>query len=402
MGKERPTVCQVLHSLHVGGAEVLAARLARRLRDDYRFVFACLDGVGTLGDQLLDEGFPVVRLGRRPGVDWRCSRGLARLLRRERVDVVHAHQYAPFFYSLAARLLRRRPSVLFTEHGRAHPDRPSRKRLVANRLLLRRGDRVVGVGEAVRRALIANEGFPARRVEVIYNGIDLTPFERPAPDRAGVRAEMGVGPDDFVVLQVARLDPVKDHATAVRAAARLSRRHPNARLVVVGEGEQMEAIRDAVRRNEAGDVVRLLGLRTDVPRLLGAADAFLLSSVTEGIPLTLIEAMAARLPVVSTNVGGVAEVVEDGKTGLLAAAGDDADLAEHLARLAGDTALRHSLGRAGRARALAVFSEVQMHAQYDRLYREMLPAAANRGLVRAKDRSDRLALESSLATGGES
>src|SRR6516165_4253528 len=141
-GPDVATVCQVLHTLCVGGAEVLAARLARRLRDRYRFLFVCLDELGTLGEELRNEGFPVHVLGRRPGLDLRCTYRLAALLRRERVDVIHAHQYTPFFYCLTARLLCRRPALLFTEHGRHFPDYPRRKRMLANRLLLRQRDRV--------------------------------------------------------------------------------------------------------------------------------------------------------------------------------------------------------------------------------------------------------------------
>src|SRR5262245_8575852 len=95
------TICQLLHTLNVGGAEVLAARLARQLRDKYRFIFMCLDELGTLGQQLREEGFPVFVLERRPGVDWRCVPRLAKLLRRENVDLVQAHQYTPFFYAMA-------------------------------------------------------------------------------------------------------------------------------------------------------------------------------------------------------------------------------------------------------------------------------------------------------------
>ncbi len=367
----RPTVCQLLHSLKVGGAEVLAARLARQLRGAYRFVFACLDELGTLGEELQSEGFPVEVLGRRPGLDWRCAWRLNRLLRRERVGLLHAHQYTPFFYTAIGRLLSRRPPVLFTEHGRHQPDYPRRKRMLANRLLLGRRDRVVGVGEAVRQALITNEGFPPERVGVIYNGVDLSAV-REGGDRQAARREMGARGEEFLILQVARLDYLKDHATALRALAAVVPRLSDARLVLVGEGPEEGAIRETVARLGLGAHVRLLGLRKDVPRLLPGADLFLLTRVSEGIPLTVIEAMAAGLPVVSTRVGGVPEVVEEGRTGLLAPSGDDAGLAEAVCRLAGDLPLRQELGATGRARAEAFFSERLMHTLYDQLYREML------------------------------
>jgi glycosyltransferase involved in cell wall biosynthesis len=369
---DRPTVCQVLHSLVVGGAEVLAARLARQLRDSYRFVFVCLDEVGRLGNELKAEGFPVEVLNRRDGLDWRLTLRFAKLLRRERVALLHAHQYTPFFYALMGRWLGRRIPILFTEHGRHFPDYPRRKRMLANRLLLSRYDRVVGVGEAVRRAVIANEGIPAVRVGVIYNGINLDPFGKPAHDRDGLRREMGIGANDLVLIQVARLDYLKDHPTAVSTLERVVARRPEAKLVLVGEGPEREKIEKEVRERRLTEHVRFLGLRMDVARLMTAADLFLLTSISEGIPLTVIEAMSAGLPVVSTGVGGVGEVVEDGRSGMLAPSGDDRALAEHILALAADPARRHAMGQRGRERAVAMFSESQMHASYQKLYEEML------------------------------
>lgn len=372
------TICQLLHSLTVGGAEVLAERIARQLSGEFRFVFACLDDLGELGRSLRSGGFPVEVLRRRPGLDFGCVRKLARLLRDERVDLIHAHQYTPFFYATAARLLRPRLPVMFTEHGRHQPDYPRRKRMIYNRLALRRADRVIGVGQTVRRALIENEGIAPERVSVIYNGIDLAAFETKTTDRGAVRREIGVGPDDFVVAQVARLDYLKDHATAVRTIARVAEQNRQTRLVIVGDGPLRGDIEGHVARADAAGFVRMLGLRRDVGRILAAADVFLLTSISEGIPLTVIEAMAAGLPVVSTAVGGVPEVIVDGVNGLLAPAGDDEALAQDLLALGADEDLRTRMGEAGRRRAREVFSEARMHAGYRECYNEMLRACRRR------------------------
>ncbi|WP_315852069.1 glycosyltransferase [Tautonia rosea] len=366
------TICQILHGLEVGGAEVLAARLARQLQGEFRFVFVCLDELGTLGRALLEEGFPVHLVGREGGFDRRCTQRLAELFRRERIDLIHAHQYTPFFYGITARLLCRRPPVLFTEHGRWYPDYRRPKRIVANRILLERRDRVVGVGEAVRQALIRNEGIPGARVRVIYNGVDLAAFAEADTSREETRRELGLGPDDLAIVQVARLDGLKDHATAVRTMARVVTSQPEARLFLVGDGPEREPIRELIQGKGVESSVSLLGLRTDVPRLLSAADVAFLTSVSEGIPLTLIEAMGAGLPVVSTDVGGVGEVVEHSITGLLAPPGDDEALAGHLIRLAADPKTRHQMGMCGCNRACELFSERLMHDYYRQLYCEML------------------------------
>jgi glycosyltransferase involved in cell wall biosynthesis len=367
----KPVIGQLLHSLCMGGAEVLAARIARQLSERYDFHFACLDGLESLGEELRRDGFSVEVIGRKPGFDFGCVWRLSRWLRRQRIEVLHAHQYTPFFYGAAARYLARGTPVLFTEHGRFFPDLPSRKRSLANRMLLRKRDRVVGVGEAVRQALIHNEGIPAVRVGVVYNGIDLDRFAAVSGERERVRTELGIGADDFVLLQVARLDHLKDHLTALRTVALVAKQSPRVRLILVGEGPERGKIEAFVAEQRLGEQVRLLGLRTDVPRLLTAADAALLTSISEGIPLTLIEAMAARLPVVSTNVGGVSEVVKDGVTGFLAPSGDAEGLSRWVLRLIAEPALRHELGERGRTRAETHFSERQMLAAYAGLYEEM-------------------------------
>ena len=324
-----------------------------------------------------------------PGLDWRCPRRLGpnHPAAREHVDVLHAHQYAPFFYSAASRLVGWRPPILFSEHGRHQPDYPRRKRILANRVLLRRHDRVAAVGEAVRQALIHNEGLSPRRVEVIYNGIPLEQFgTRLTPtDRAAVRAEIGLEVEDFALLMVARLDYLKDHATAIRTIEAVAGRCPRARLILVGEGPEREAIESLVTQRDLGEYVRLLGQRGDVSRLMAASDVVLLTSISEGIPLTLIEAMASGLPVVSTQVGGVAEVVADGETGLLAPSGDAAALAEHICCLADDPGRRDKMGRAGRQRAEERFSERRMHDAYAHIYEELAG-------IRGRNRRDRSAL----------
>ena len=368
----RPTVCQVLHSLAIGGAEVLADRLARGLSDRYRFVFACLDEVGVLGKRLQDDGFSVRFLNRGTGIDLGCARRLALVTREEKVDLLHTHQYTPFVYGMMSRLFQRYRPILFTEHGRFHPDCPRRKRIWFNRCMIRRSDRMLGVGRDVRRALIENEGFPGHRTEIIYNGIDLARFRQDFHGRDSIRRECGISADAFVVTMVARLDPIKDHLTAIRTIEHVRSRIPDACLLIAGDGPEHSSIEMEIRRRNLQNAVRMLGMRRDIPELLGASDVVLLTSVSEGIPLTLIEGMAASLPVVATDVGGVREIVVPGETGVLAAACDDSSLAAAILLLASDQSLRKELGKSGRRRAEELFSEQRMHAEYEKLYREMV------------------------------
>lgn len=371
MSTELPVVCQIIQTAQLGGAELLAYRITRACRDRVRFLVACFDPDGPIIERFRRIGVEVQSFSKRAGLDLQTAARLRRWLSRESIGLIHAHQCGPFLYAALARRASSRPSILLTEHGRQYPDRVGAPRRIVNRLLLRRADRAVAVGADVRRALIENENFPASRVEVIYNGIDLDAVASASPSRVAVRSELGLGPSEFAVIVCARLDPIKDHATTLHAFQRLLARRPEARLLLVGDGPERHAISTACDTLGLRDRTLLLGLRTDVPRLLAASDVAILTSRSEGIPLFLIEAMAARLPVVATRVGGIPEVVEDGVTGRLAPAGDANALGDHLTELAARPELRTAMGEAGRTRAVERFAESRMLAEYRDLYDQM-------------------------------
>lgn len=367
------TVCHVVHSLGVGGAEVLVADMIRGLSDRFRSVVACLDDVGSIGESLISDGVPLRLLERAAGVDVSCSRRLRAFARQQSVDMYHVHQCTPMFQAMLSRFPRKRPPLLLTEHGRHHPDLPSRRRALCHRLLLCKADRLVAVGHATREALIANEGLPADRVEVLYNGVDLAPYSEVSPAARGeVRAELQLGPSDLVITIVARLDPIKDHSTAVQTLQIARESVPHAKLLIVGDGVEREPITAEIEQAGLREHVRMPGTRNDVPRLLAASDVLLLSSIGEGIPLTVIEAMASGTPVVSTSVGGVPEMIVDGESGLLAEVGDARALAAHIVRLWTDSGLRKRLTANATKRARELFSRETMLSRYAAIYQEML------------------------------
>ncbi|MEZ6135223.1 MAG: glycosyltransferase [Pirellulaceae bacterium] len=372
----KPTICQVLHTLSVGGAEVLAREFAIQAAPSFRTVFACLDEVGEIGNQLLTKGFTVECLGRKPGLDRQLMGRLAKFCREQRVDVIHAHQYAPFVYAALSRwqsvgsIIGGRPPILMTEHGRHYPDVRKIKRVFANKFLFRQHDRCVAVGQGVKQALIDKEGIRTSRIEVVYNGIDVTRFQRCQSTRAATREELGLAKNDIAVFQVARINPLKDHETAIRTFSHL-KDMLNIKLFVIGDGELKPAVATLVHQLHLDGSVKMLGTRHDVDRLINAADISLLTSISEGIPLTLIEAMANGLPCVASNVGGVPEVVIDGTTGFLVAAKDDKSFAERVRLLATDADLRSKFGKAATARTREKFSDVEMHSSYQDLYRQM-------------------------------
>ncbi len=370
---DRPTICHVIHALGVGGAEVLLDQMIRRMQKEFRCIVAVLDEIGEIGTRLQEDGFIVEHLHRQPGIDRGCATRLRQFSDREGAVILHAHQCTPFFQAMLSRGLTGRRPVVFTEHGRHFPDVPSRKRAIVNRLLLKRHDRLFGCGAAVRQALIDNEGLPESRVKVIYNGVDLKTLSQPsAGARERIREEFRYSPTDFVAVLVARLHELKDHRTALKAVDEARNRIPGLRLLLAGDGDQRTAIEQTIRERGLEQTVTLAGTRKDIADLLSASDVFLMSSISEGIPLTVIEAMAARRPVVSTAVGGLPELIEHGVSGMLAPSGDASSLANSLIELYQSPALRSQMAEVAARRAQEKFSLQGMLNSYRDVYNDVL------------------------------
>ena len=340
----------------VAGAESLVHEMVLTMKSDFDFALFLLDEVGPLGEDLADRGIPVHVLGRKPGVDFALMQRLGCALREEGVDLVHAHQYTPWFYgTLGAAIGWKRPRVLFTEHGRHYPDVAKPKRIAFNRILDPFTDGIVAVSGFVRNALRDNEGLRERRIRVLYNGIDPSGFGHDV-DRAALRRDQGVGIDDPVVGIAARFAPVKDHAMLLDAFRIAREAIPAAKLVLAGDGPLRAELEARAHELDIAESVRFLGVRRDVPALLRTWDVFCLSSLSEGTSVTLLEAMASGLPAAVTAVGGNPEIVEEGKTGVLVPRGDAQSMGGALIRLLGDAGMRERMGRAGQERVRGSFT----------------------------------------------
>jgi len=359
----------VLHVMQVAGAEMLVAETIRRLGARIDPVVFCLDALGPLGERLRGEGVAVLSFDRRPGLDLGVSRRMAAEIRARGLDVLHAHQYTPFFYgAIAARLSGVRPRVIFTEHGRHYPDVVSPRRRWTNRWILDRlADEVNAVCEFSARHLAEQDGFDARRIAVIENGIDAPRYGR-AVDVTAARRPLGLDPGRRYVATVARFHPVKDHATLLRAFAVCAATRTDVDLVLVGDGPLRADLERLAVDLGVRDRVRFLGVRDDVAAILGAVDIFALTSLSEAASLTLLEAMASELPVVVTAVGGNPEIVRDGVDGLLVPRGDAGAIAAAICRLLDDPLFARLLGQAAAARVRSLFQLDRTIERYYDLY----------------------------------
>ena len=341
--------------LDVGGQEKLLvefARHANRRQVDLHFI--SLTTRGALAGELESHGWPVTALeapsGLRPGL----ILGLARVLRRLGADVLHTHDDRPNIHGAPAAHLAGVRRVIHTRHHQG--THLSRRQRWLVRFVSLFDHRFVCIShDSARHALAA--GIGRRRVVVLPNGIDLERF-----------APTGPKPTGPAVL-VARLAPVKDVGTLLDAVALLALTCPDFRLEIAGDGPCRAELEAQAVRLGLSDHVRFLGVVHDVPALLARARLFVLSSISEGISLTLLEAMARGLPVIATAVGGNPEVIEAGQTGLLVPAREPASLAAALARLWTEPESCARMGEEGRRRAERLFDVRRMVADYETLYR---------------------------------
>lgn len=362
-------VAFVVHVMQVAGAEVLVRETIRRLKGRIAPAVFCLDSVGRIGEELLAEGVDLVCFGRKPGRDFGVSRRMADAIRARDTEVIHAHQYTPFFYSaLAKPLCGFRPKLILTEHGRHYPDRVSPLRRAVNRLALDRlADSVTACCRFSAEGLTKTDGFAGARIEVIENGIEVDRYGPPA-DRELAKEDAGLEPGRRYLIHVARHHPVKDQATLIRGFALAAPALPGVDLLMAGDGPLRPELESLAVELRVPDRVKFLGIRADVPELMRAADAFALTSLSEAASLTLLEAMASGLPAIVTNVGGNPEVVRHEREGLLVPRGDAAACAGSIRRLFRDPDFAARLGAAGRERAAERYQLGRTVEQYYNLY----------------------------------
>ena len=351
----RLRVAHVTLGLGVGGQEKLLVEFARHAdRDGFELVFVSLTGRGVLAADLDTQRWPVVALEQPPGLRPRLILRLARLFRELKVDVVHTHDDKPLLYGAPAARLARVRRVLHTRHGRAL-GLSWRQRLLV-RLAARLTDSFVCVSDDCA-ALSCSQGVSAGRVLTVRNGIDVSRFSYAGPSKCGP------------AVTVARLSPEKDLETLVRATALAAAEKPAFRLEVAGDGPCLLDLQKLVRTLGVGEHVRFLGEVRDVASVLARASLFAQSSLSEGISLTLLEAMARGLPVAATRVGGNPEVVADGSSGRLVPPGDPPALARAMLELWGDRNRALQMGLVGRRRVEEGFEIRRMVARYEALYR---------------------------------
>lgn len=384
-------VLHVVTRFILGGAQE-ATLLSAALVDRERFPSEILTGtqVSAEGDLFGEARARGVGLHFEPALvrelnPWLDLVALARLtsfFRRYRPDVVHTHSSKAGILGRIAARLAGVPVVVHTAHGwafqRNHPWPLRVASELVERFATELSDRIPVVSQPTFDAAVDQGVGPPAKFVLIRDPIELELYRPDAAARARVREEFGYGSGEFVYGFLSRLSHPKEPHTIVRALARVALRHPEARLLVVGEGALRAVTERTIEECGLGDRVRLAGLRRDVPALLSAFDAFVLVSRYEGLPMVLPQALAAGLPIVSSAVGGVPDAIEDGVTGFLVPPGDFEALVDRMTRLADDPAAARRMGESGQA-LLEQFSARAVARQLEALYEELLSAKGRAG-----------------------
>lgn len=357
----------VTDSLEVGGAERHVVDLAVALHQKgFEVVVAC-SASGPLAQPLLGAGVPV-----KPLLDRKVKRRvsltyalrLRRLMKGARFDLVHAHVYASGAAAALASLGSGVPLVL-TEHTEALWQ--GRRARTVSRFVYARARHIIVVSNAIRRRLVKRDGVPPNLITVVPNAVSAVACTAAAPQ--GLPAELGEGP---LVGVIARLQPEKGLDHFLKAAARVAALVPEARFIVVGDGPLRGELEALARRIGVGESVCFLGFRADAREVTGLLDVLVVPSLTEGSPLVVLEAMAAGVPVVASDVGGIPDQIRHEREGLLVPPGDPKALEVALLCLLRDPAYARVLGEEGRRRAHSEFGHGRMVRRIEEVYLEIL------------------------------
>jgi glycosyltransferase involved in cell wall biosynthesis len=370
MTAPKPTgkkIALMLESDGPGGAEHVLLHLAEGLQARGHTIIPVLRGVSKgkawLQGQFRQRGIEPELFYIRSAIDWKCARGLMEIFRRRNVDVVHSHEFTMAVYGAVAARLTGRPHLI-TMHGTRTFAQRWRRR-AALRWAIRNSIATVGVSRPTADFIEHSLGLRPGAVGVVENGIVPHPGVREP-----VRSELGVREEVPLIVAVGNLYKVKGHIVLLRALGALAARCPELpwQLAIAGRGEEEAALREFAERNGMGSRVSLLGFRTDVPNILAAGDIWVMPSLSEGLPLSLLEAMFAGKAILASRVGGIPDVVAEEKEALLSAPGDAQELAAQLERLLSDPGLRLRLGAAAQAHADREYRLERTIDQYEQLY----------------------------------
>jgi glycosyltransferase involved in cell wall biosynthesis len=370
--------------MEMGGAERLVYNLARKLdRNLFNPSVAWFFGNSIL-KEFKDLDIPLYHIPKIKKIDIRAMFTLGEVISKNNINLVNAHHFMSMIYSFYGSKIRNRVNLIYTEHSEWEIEHLPWKWKIMGRLLLNRADAAVGVSAAVSGRIQKSFKTAHSKTFTVLNGVSLESFTN-GKDKLAFREELGLSSHDKVIGVVANFRRVKNHIFLVKAFAELRKIYNNVKLLLIGQGFEFDPenseqeIREFVDNAGLKKEILFLGFRSDIPALLNLMDIFCLTSFKEGLPISLIEAMAAGLPVVGTDADGIRDVIVPNKNGFLVSLGDVMGLKVALLALLRDGQLRQKMREESRSLAMKTYSLDQCIAQYQDLF-----ISENRGSFNAK------------------
>ena len=380
-------ILQVAYKSTISGGEKVLFDISTGLKDRGHEITVVCPDPGQLPDELGEAGIRSEIIPFHKTYDLRAARQLAGFIRKNKIEVLHSHSMLTNIISRMAGHWARVPVSVSTEHLTMDLAKGGRSKDITGRLRARYyraldnytsryNQRVIAVSNAVRDDLI-EQGIPGDRITVIQNGIDIPDIGPAAGDR--IKKELGINAGDTVLGAVGRLSPQKDYPTLLRAFKDVSQSCPEALLLIAGDGYLRENLEELTDDLKLKDRVKFLGYRSDVLEVVSTFDIYTLSSLWEGLPLAVLEAMAMGKPVVATSVPGTEEAVTEGETGSLVPLKDSRALGQRLNELVKNPERARRMGEAGKRRWEECFSLTRVIDEHEMLYQNLAPSAQRSG-----------------------
>jgi len=364
-------VLHIVEDLKIGGLERIIASIVLALnRDRYEAKVWCLAEGGQIAEELIDQGVEVKMLGMRSYYNPLQIMTLSRLLRNEKINILHTHGYFGSTFGRVAAIFARVPVVLVHVHSTYYGYK--KRNIVIEKLLSFFTDKTICVSEAVKRFVVEIEGIAEKKTCLIHNGVEIPgTFEA---DPSVNRNSFSFSEEDYVAITIASLTPNKGHRVLIDAIKIISPKYNDLRLLIVGDGPLRDNLGAYAEELQLSSKIVFTGQRDDINLLLKLADIFILPSMErEGLGIAIIEAMAVGLPVIGTRLGGIPEVIEEDVNGLLFAPGNSEELAAAIEKLIAAPAIREKMGRMGRGIYEEKFTAEKMITNIESLYDELTP-----------------------------
>jgi glycosyltransferase involved in cell wall biosynthesis len=357
-----------------GGAETVLFNIVKNLDRSQYSPRVVLFRQGWFYHFLVENGIATDVIESRRSWDLRFLLSLIKYCRLNKIDLIHAHLPGGNLYGSVVGKILGLPVICTFHNEYAMPGASRRFDGVKNFLIRNLASKLVMVAEYMKQEYLDNAKFPSDKIITIYNGVSDEEPKEPF-DIIAFKTEIDFCEGDLLIANVANFRPPKGHLVLIEAAYEVCQAIPKAKFLLIGEegdGKIIGEILERIGKHNLQDRIKLLGFRNDISQILRNIDIFLLASISEGLPMSVVEAMRASRPVVATNVGGLPEVVKSGVTGFLANPGDHHDLAEKLITLLKDQKLRKEMAEKGREVAISMFSLDEMISKYQALYKRLL------------------------------